>query len=393
MTANIVLFISALLLILVAIAGIVISIAMIFILRKKEVPQSENQEETTKTTQLATTDTKKTWKSTLLLLLLSTANLAGGAAILLGFRGILAPFKAAFNPAIGMIIWLFIIGMLFLIIIYLRKGFNWDTCKAWVIGMNTVLAILAFIIVWYPLLISKAKLRANASNVASARIEQRIGSYLVPKAELLVYREVAWYKKAANAFTGSASLVPFKVNNIQKKLLATTGKQYDIVDIKNVRQIGKYKLVPVYLEDETVNLDGNEIGWVRIDNPNKAKIIAKTDLYPLLPSSPAPGGENALSQLPVKIYEPNSDPEVPYIFPFTQAGMRMDHWIGSPEGMDMLDEIFSTNDNFKVYLRQSGKIIDYSKGQKIPKNAYEDDMLIESLGPVRVMLCREKTVI
>jgi tetratricopeptide (TPR) repeat protein len=94
----------------------------------------------------------------------------------------------------------------------------------------------------------------------------------------------------------------------------------------------------------------------------------------------------------VRVYEPKGS-DNPYIFPFTQAGMRMDHWIGSPEGMDMLDEIFSTNDNFKVYLRQSGKIIDYSKGQKIPKNAYEDDMLIESLGPVRVMLCREKTVI
>ena len=95
----------------------------------------------------------------------------------------------------------------------------------------------------------------------------------------------------------------------------------------------------------------------------------------------------------VVVYEPNKDPDKPHKFVFTEAGQRLDHWVGSPDNMDLMDEIFSTNDNFKIYLRQSKIVVDYSKGEKIPKEAYEDDMKFEAITPVTVMLVRKKTII
>ena len=125
----------------------------------------------------------KNFSITLALAALAIINLSYGAAGVLGFRGLWAPFKALRSYTHGYVVGVFVVGMIFLVVIFMRKGFSWDVCKKWVIGMEIGLAIFAITFAWYPQPIFKAEMKHRER----AQIVQHIGSMLLTSAEMPVY--------------------------------------------------------------------------------------------------------------------------------------------------------------------------------------------------------------
>ncbi|MCK5357609.1 MAG: hypothetical protein KAJ48_04375, partial [Elusimicrobiales bacterium] len=263
---------------------------------------------------------------------LAIINLSYGAAGVLGFRGLWAPFKALRSYTHGYVVGVFVVGMIFLVVIFMRKGFSWDVCKKWVIGMEIGLAIFAITFAWYPQPIFKAEMKHRER----AQIVQHIGSMLLTSAEMPVYtlqkltltnisslfdnKFIPLYKEEDKS--ASTEKTSSKPQEELEQIHLYKGVKYPIVDLADIKSCGPYRFMSIYLPAGSDDLITRQIGWVRIDDPDKTEIIAKSNFVLDSQTSTTETEEKT------KVYHRGK-----HELPPLKAGEMFDYWFTFSEGV------------------------------------------------------------
>lgn len=271
------------------------------------------------------------------------------AAAALGFFGIFAPFKAAVDPNIGSSVILFVVGIIPVVFIMVHYGANLITLKNCIIVALVPVALLVIVYAWFPLVFSKAHLKAEEKNLKSVLVKQSTGSmlHIADESELKVYTP-----NELDSDDGTTSM--FSV--IERPKSERKDVSYPVKDIKDIRRDGHYLLISVYLPQNVKHPEKFPIGWVRLGKEFGTKIMAKENLVPK-------------KEVKAKDFK-----RVDYVFYIPgqvkvfklKAGEKSDHYIRA-QGVSNI-KLQSRYGDYEIITR-SGKIYD---PKNIPKYFPED---------------------
>ncbi len=276
------------------------------------------------------------------------------AAAVLGFFGILAPFKAALDPNTGSSVLLFVVGIIPVVFIMIHYGANLVTLKNCIIVALVPLALFVIVYTWFPLVFSKTHFKAEEKNRESILLKQSTGSMLHVEKGKVVQVYILRGFNFKKPFGEDENESKFKV--LSGVTCTSNHGPYPVKDVKDIRRDGHYLLISVYLPQDEKHPEKFPVGWVRLGKEFGTKVVAKENLVPKKEDK-----VRGSKKVDYVIYGPGQVK----VFRL-KAGEISDHYIRA-QGVPYM-EFYLKSGEFEIITR-SGKVYD---PKNLPKYFPED---------------------